>query len=83
MIVFSRDGTKVKASINTPIPNYDVRVFNFMWECGGEAYAGLLAAAMHREMHDKLKAIRADAYEKGWKDAKAKKTKETWFGSWW
>lgn len=83
MIQFSRDGTKVKATVTVEVPNYDTRLFSFMWECNGEAYAGLLSKRMDARMRDHLEDIRRDAYNDGWKDAKSKRVKQTGFGNWW
>lgn len=83
MISFKRDGTVVRSDVTIFVPNYEARVFYFKWEAGSGAYAGFVSAQMQREMNAGLKAIRKDAYEQGWKDAKAKRTKEEWFSGTW
>lgn len=83
MISFKRDGSTVGIAVTVQVPNYDGRVYHTQWNAGGEAYAGFLSAAMNEQMREALRNIRKEAYEQGWKDAKAKRTKENWFGGWW
>lgn len=51
----------------------------FYWDCDNELFAQLLANQLDRQLSDKMKAIRREEYEKGWKDAKGHKTKANWF----
>lgn len=83
MIRFSRDGTVVRATVSCPIPNYESRDFWFQWIPGDEAYAGLLSAALQTRMVDQLERIRREAYEQGWKDAKAKTVRRKHFRMGW
>ena len=83
MISFSREGTKVRIDIETYIPKYSFRMFSFYWECDRESYAGLLAQHFDSELVQVLKDIREESYVQGWKDAKAKVEKETWFSGGW
>lgn len=54
------------------------------WECGSEWAARLLCDWLGEEMRARLKNIREDAYNFGWKQAKAKKggKNEWWPGNW-
>jgi hypothetical protein len=79
MINIVADDTKVKINVEVFIPFWETRTFVFDWECGSRWAAGLLATAMRDAFYTKVKAARAEAYEQGWKDAKAKKSKESWF----
>lgn len=45
--------------------------------------AELLTRQLNDQLQKKLEAIRKEAYEQGWKDAKAKSAKKTWFSRWW
>ena len=53
------------------------------WNAIGTIQAEAMVEVIQTKMWDTLKTIRAKAYEQGWKDAKAKAQKETWFGGWW
>lgn len=52
------------------------------WSCGTSIEAAALEKHMNDKFEDRVKAARAESYEKGWKDAKAKRQRETWFGGW-
>lgn len=70
---------KIKVNIGLGMI-YNVQVKN----CEDDAYAILLRARIEKDLSDKLEAIRREAYNEGWKDAKSKKVaKRTWFKSWW
>lgn len=79
MIQITRKGTSVKIDFTSRIPLCDVRVFGFNWECNTEVYAGLLTNHLSNGLWSELVRVRKEAYEKGWKDAKAKVRKENWF----
>jgi len=79
MLNFFREDTRVKISFDVKIPKRDDRVYTFYWECGDENYAGLLADCIEREFDRRVMKARAEAYEQGYKDAKAKRAKRTWF----
>ena len=55
----------------------------FYWECGRDDFALLLRDNLHSKINGTLMEIRRKAYEEGWKDAKAKTKKETWFSGCW
>lgn len=48
-----------------------------------EAYALLVAHNIREYIDKRIRSIREDEYNKGWKDAKAKKAKRTWFSCQW
>jgi hypothetical protein len=79
MISFSTDGYKLKLIVETN-KNY---VLHLYWDCGKELHAELLRDHLHETLNGRLEVIRREAYEKGWKDAKAKRRKEDWFSRWW
>jgi len=79
MICFARDETWAVAKVTLDVPNYDARVFSMNFECNSAVYAGLLADAMQRVLRSKMKAAREEAYAAGWRDAKAKRTRNDCF----
>jgi len=83
MIYLSRNGTLVRCTVHLRVPNYELRLFHFEWETNNRAFAGLLSAEMDKQLQTELERIRREAYERGWKDAKAKKPKETYFDMGW
>ena len=52
--------------------------FHFKHTLSDEPYAILLREKLQAKMSDYMEKARREAYEHGWKDAKAKKTKQTW-----
>lgn len=82
MITIKAKDTKVVIEVEGKYPlklNY-----LFYWECNRDDYASLLAENLDKRMRQDLETIRRESYDKGWKDAKAKKTaKDTWFKSLW
>ena len=79
MIEFKRDGTRAIATIEVAVPFYDARVFYMSFECSSEAYAGLLTNLLKETVGEAVRLAREEAYEKGYKDAKAKRGKNKWF----
>jgi hypothetical protein len=80
MIKFHQHGTQVKVEIDPGINGSTMLLY---WQADKEMLAYLLRDKLQTELGDKLRAIREEAYEKGWKDAKAKRAKSTWFARWW
>ena len=78
MINVTRNGTQVilSASSKYPIGGY---AYPFTFECGNEPYARLLEAHFRDILHDAISSARREEYERGWKDHRQKKTKQTWF----
>lgn len=80
MISFKRDVNRVYATVVcSPIGHS----FDFEWSAGYEWAAKFLHRALSDALYSNLERIRRDAYEAGWKDAKGKKTKATWFSGMW
>lgn len=80
MIGFKREGVGVKIEVCIPVPTYEDRVYTTTWNAGSEAYADFLTQAFRSELETKLRNIREEAYNRGWRDAKSHNTpKDTWF----
>lgn len=61
----------------------DGLIFELRWAAGSEWSARLLAHSLRSRISDLLSRIRREAYEDGWRDAKAKRRKATWWpGNW-
>lgn len=81
-IYFERDGNKVKANVVIDVPTWDARMFTFTFDCGSEAYAGLLTNAMQSQLKAELEILRRDEYEDGWRAKAAHKSgPKAWFAS--
>lgn len=80
MIQFTREGTKVRIEISS---NALSKSFLFYHECGQDHFASLMDDSYQERMSQSLERIRREAYNQGWKDAKAKVKKESWFSGWW
>lgn len=81
MIDVVREGTKVKVAIDPSM--FDGKSMCLYWDCTYDWYASLLVQKINATMSARLRSIREEAYEAGWKDAKAKKSKADWQGSGW
>ncbi len=71
-------GTKVEVGIKAKIPLLG-KLYEFEWECGREDFAELLAENLRSVIWGRLKKIEADAYNKGWRNAKGHRTKQREF----
>jgi len=81
MIEFIKDGEEVLVKVNTSSSiNWHIKA---KFNCNSELYAALLRQELHSHLNNTLERIRKQAYEQGWKDAKARTKKETWFSGWW
>ena len=81
MLTVKRDGTKAVLAVTLPVPFYEDRVFSMIFDAYYVEYSSFLCSAIDLALRDALKKARKDAYEQGYKDAKAKRRKETWFSS--
>ena len=70
----------VEVTAKAPVQRW---VWTFKMTMENEAYARLLSTNFRENMQELLASTREEAYVQGWKDAKAKVTKETWFSSTW
>lgn len=82
MINFSRKGTEVTAQIEANV-GVAARLFNFKVNLSDEVYAYMLRENFQMKMREALQEIRRVVYDQGWKDAKAKTAKATWFSGGW
>lgn len=57
-------------------------VYPFSFQENDENNAELLKQHIENVLSEALKKARREAYEQGWKHAKAKCAKETWFSGW-
>lgn len=78
MIDFKQIGADVKITIDSGVGN-----FVFTHNCVHGYLSGLMRDQYERYMQSQLEKIRREAYNQGWKDAKAKSKKATWFKPWW
>ena len=83
MIEFVKDGLEARIKITSFFNWIGDRVYTMKWNCNDSEYASLLTKRFQDTMEEKLRTIRHEAYEAGWKDAKAKKARETWFSGAW
>jgi hypothetical protein len=72
MIHIGNTGSNVEATVQAPYPIGNLR-FCLSWNAGSEWAASLLAHTLRRALGEKLANIRSEAYQQGWKDAKAKR----------
>ena len=55
----------------------------FTHDTGNPAYSGLAAETLCEQFNSHMRQVRSEAYEKGWRDAKARRAKCTWFSGGW
>ena len=80
MIKIFRNDKDVCLDFTLKVPTHTlVWDYHFTWHCADAVAAGFITHAMDKQLGDRLAAIREEAYEQGWKDAKAKRHKNTWF----
>ena len=79
MVEFKREGTAIRLSVTVAIPTAGNWIIHFDCDRGHEINAGLLLSAMEDQFESKVTKAREDAYHEGYKDAKAKRAKKTWF----
>jgi len=80
MLRFKRTDSQVIVHVDIGVLDhyYDLNI-----NCQGVVHAELLKEAFDKHMRKRLKKIREDAYNDGWKDAKNKAKKKDWFITWW
>lgn len=78
MIDFQQSGADVKITIDSGVGK-----FVFTHNCTHGYLAGLMRTQYEQHVVSVLEKITRDAYNQGWKDAKAKTKKATWFKGWW
>jgi len=80
MIKFRREGKAVRIEIHPKIVNNEF--VHLDYNCNDEWYAVLLLNHLEERMKIELTAIRKQSYFEGWRDAKAKRAKQTWWKGW-
>lgn len=76
MINIKRDEKKVKIEVETGIDGHEVWLY---WNCSNELFARLLTRQLQKKFTDTVQAIRQEEYNRGYKDGRAKRGKNTWF----
>ena len=54
-------------------------VYPFVWNTSDENNAELLKEHLHKQLYEAIQKARKEAYEKGYKDGRGKRTRESWF----
>ena len=78
MISFEREGAAVNVKVEHGI-FFNNGYFSLPIYQSHDYQAALLCRQLNENLGNKLEAIRQEAYTQGWKDAKAKCAKKTWF----
>lgn len=78
MMRIVRNGSRVQVEINTELP-IQANVVAFYVDRGNEFDAALLDKHLNDLMAAKMRDIRREEYERGWKDRGSKKTKANWW----
>lgn len=80
---FERDNESVHCMFGTDLPHdcdgKRTTNFPFSWKTTSPATAALLVRYLRKRLDNAIRAARREAYEQGWKDAKAKRRKTDWF----
>lgn len=82
-ITVRRDNSNVVVQVNTDLANVcdgsQTAFIPFEWSTGQPYTADLLVRYIQERIETAVSETRREYYEKGWKDAKAKKPKDDWF----
>lgn len=83
-ITFKRDNDQCECDVRIAVPGLDSdRVFYFKWCPNNETYAQMLVNEMSKQMRDQISELKRDFYEQGYRDAKQKRRKRTFFPTTW
>jgi hypothetical protein len=82
-IDFYCSGNEVTAAVTIDVPVLGPRIWKFVLGHPDPTFAAFAQNAMAVQLRDALQNIRREAYEAGWKDAKARRRKATWFSRFW
>lgn len=82
MIKISHDGSNVVVVVYHALATAG-RGIRCLWNAQGEEQAAALAYVLHENLKRHIEAVAAEAYEKGWKAAKAKREKQRSGWRWW
>ena len=78
-IFFRQEGNDIVADVTfNPAKSQDI-TFLFRWDAGDEHLASIAAAHIQAKLDAHSKKIRETSYQEGWRDAKGKKAKQTYF----
>lgn len=78
MLKIHTSDEKVVTTISGQYPVSDWG-YTFTFNAGSKDYAAMLSHNLRDHLEKSLRTIREHAYNDGWKDAKAKRGKKTWF----
>lgn len=73
-----REGARVILAVKVQY----LSTFSFGFDAGTEWAAQLLVDRLRDVLGGSMQKVRASAYEDGWKNAKGKRAKQTWFSTW-
>ena len=83
LITVKRDNSGVELLISTDLADScdgsQTTAIPFTWQTGQPYLADLLARYIKEHIRKVISDTRREYYEKGWKDAKAKRQKDDWF----
>jgi hypothetical protein len=82
MISFERNVQELRVCVDSET-GVERSVYVFTCHFSNEATAAIVRDYLHEKLNGKLCLMREEAYNQGWKDAKAKKAKTKWFSRWW
>jgi hypothetical protein len=80
MIKIFRKENKLTVTINDGII-YDNTVYSMEFDCGNKYYAELLVRHLDSKMDNLIQSIRAEEYNRGWKQGRNRKTPKATFFS--
>lgn len=80
IISLDRNARRLTLFVKIPLTG---DTFDFSFHAETEWSARLLANAVLEAFNHAMKRVRREAYEQGWRDAKAKRRKEDWFSTEW
>lgn len=83
MITIEKCGKIVRAVVAFTTPWFNLQKWTFEVSAASDLEAEYVAHSMREQMNEKLRRIRAEAYEEGWKDAKAKRAKRKYHHGGW
>lgn len=83
MLSFKRQNSDVIIRLDYTTPCAGSYYTTFNWGHNDASTASLRADSLNRQLSARLKSIREEAYDQGWRDAKTKKARKTWFSGTW
>jgi GTP cyclohydrolase II len=83
-ILFHPEAERLECKVTITIPYHGDVLWTFSCTHSDKYYAALACLQMQEQMGGALSAMRQEAYEKGWKDARSRKVgKDGWFSRQW